>query len=55
MVKVKRAKPSGDNLLKDFAMTFEKGDGMISFGKGIIRLLGLGDDNNFGLAPGVKT
>ena len=45
---------SGDNFLEEFAMAFKKGDWSVGLRKRIIRFLGLGDDNNFGLTPGIE-
>ena len=35
-------------------MTLKEGDGPVGFGKGIVRFLGLGNNNHLSLAPRVK-
>ena len=54
MTKVEGAKPGGNNLLKEFAMTFQKGNGAIGFGECIVRFLWFRDNDNLGLTSQVK-
>ena len=44
----------GDDFLEYLAMTFEEGDGAISFSKGVVRFLRFRDDHDFCFSPGVK-
>jgi hypothetical protein len=47
------SKAVSDDFLEKFTCTFEKGDGVVSFGKGVVWFVGLGDDNHISLAPWV--
>jgi hypothetical protein len=38
----------GNNLLKQFPVALEEGDGMVGFGKAIVWLIGFGDRDNLG-------
>ena len=39
----------GNDFLKEFTATFKEGDGMVGFGKGVVRFGGFGDDNHKGV------
>ena len=46
---------SSDYLFKDFADTFEKGNGAVRLWKGVVTLTWFGDDNYFSGSPRVMT
>ena len=43
----------GNNLLKEFATTFQEADGTVGLGETIVRLTWFGDDDDEGILPRV--
>ena len=54
MTEVQRAKAGGDNLLKKFPVAFEKGNGAVSFRKGVVWFLEFRDDYDLSVTPRIK-